>query len=113
MPTLNDLKDQDGVIHLSALYEAVIPINGAGRIPLEHLDRMRQDLAGNELALQFLSRFLKFARKRVEATKEGTRNYDHAVAEVAYGRCTFLFMDMSDVARHFRRMGEIPDWRLS
>jgi len=74
-----------------------IPLDRQGRVSQESLIRLRQALAGQQLALDNLGGFLKFANRLLEdAEKRREHYYDVALAIVDYGDQEFWFVRKSE-----------------
>jgi DNA-directed RNA polymerase specialized sigma54-like protein len=70
-----------------------IPLNRQARVSQESLTKLRQALAGNQLALDHLGKFLQYANRLLEdAEKRKKCYYDIALAIVEYGDQEFWFV---------------------
>ena len=70
-----------------------IPLDRQARVSQEGLAKLRQALAGNQLALDHLGKFLQYANQLLRNAEKRRENYyDLALAIVEYGGQEFWFV---------------------
>jgi len=58
----------------------------------EDLEVIRQRLHGNNIAIKYLGRFLRYANSLLSTSERLCKSpRDEPLAEVSYGKCTFVF----------------------
>lgn len=69
-----------------------IALSRKGLLTPEDLEVIRQRLHGNNIAIKYLGRFLRYANSLLSTSERLCKSpHDVALAEVSYGKCIFVF----------------------
>ena len=69
-----------------------IALSRNGQVNPEDLEVIRQRLHGNNMAIKYLGRFLRYANSLLSTSERLCKSpHDVPLAEVSYGKCTFVF----------------------
>jgi hypothetical protein len=80
-------------IAIEDILAKAILLNRKARVPQQALKQLRQALKGNQLALDNLGGFLRYANRLLtDAEQRKEKPYDIALAIVEYAGCEFWFI---------------------
>ena len=69
-----------------------IALSRNGQANPEDLEVIRQRLHGNNMAIKYLASFLRYANSLLSTSETLCKSpHDEPLAEVTYGKCTFVF----------------------
>lgn len=69
-----------------------IALSRKGQVRPEDLEVIHQRLHGNNIAIKYLGRFLRYANSLLSTSERLCQSpKDVPLAEVSYGKCTFVF----------------------
>lgn len=80
-----------------------IALSRQGLVNPEDLEVIRQRLHGNNIAIKYLGRFLRYANSLLSTSERLCKSpHDLPLAEVSYGQCTFVFS-----RRHHQQLARV------